>query len=115
MDKRNMSAVRMYKPQIETAPRDVIQGLQFRLFKNQISYVYQHSLMYRKKYDEVGIKPEDIKTPEDIKKVPFTTKEDLRKAQEANPPFGDVLCVPVEEGVRVFQTSGTTGIPLRVM
>jgi len=110
-----MPVVNMWKPQIETAARDLLQDMQFRLFQNQLRYVYQHSPMYKRKYDEVGLKPEDIKTPDDIKKVPFTTKEDLRKTQEENPPFGDVLCVPPEEGVRIFQTSGTTGNPVKVM
>jgi phenylacetate-CoA ligase len=105
----------MYKPQIEAASRDMIQDLQFRLFQDQLRYVYERSPMYRKKYDEVGLKPGDIKALDDIKKVPFTVKEDLRKTQEENHPFGDVLCVPPEEGVRVFLTSGTTGEPIKVL
>jgi phenylacetate-CoA ligase len=110
-----MIEVMMYKPQIETASREVIQDLQFRLFQNQLRYVYERSPMYRRKYDEVGLKPGDIKAVDDIKKVPFTVKEDLRKTQEENPPFGDVLCVPPEEGVRVFSTTGTTGEPIKVL
>lgn len=110
-----MPTIRMNKPQIETASRDVLLSLQLRLFQSQVRHVYESSPMYRRKYDAIGLKPEDIKTPDDIKKVPFTTKEDLRKSQEENPLFGDVLCVPTEEGVRTFQTSGTTGTPVRVL
>lgn len=107
--------VKMYRPEIETASRDFMQHLQLELFRNQLKHVYNNSMMYRRKYDAVGLKPEDIKTFDDIKKVPFTTKDDLRISQEENPPFGDVLCVPREEGVRVFQTSGTTGKPVKVL
>lgn len=105
----------MYKPQIETASRDVIQDLQLGLVKNQIRYVYEHSLMYKRKYDEAGIRPEDVKTLEDITKLPFTTKKDLLDSQEENPPYGDFLCVPAEEVVRCFQTSGTTGKPVKII
>jgi phenylacetate-CoA ligase len=69
--------------------------------------------MYERKFDEAGIRPEQIETSDDVKKVPFTTKEELRQSQEKDPPFGDFLCIPPEEGVRVFQTTGTTGIPVR--
>lgn len=104
----------MYKPRIETASREVLQDLQFRLFRNQLGYVYEHSPMYRRKYGELGLEPGDIKRWDDIRKVPFTTKEDIRVAEAENPPFGNMLCVPAEEIVRVFQTSGTTGEPIRV-
>lgn len=105
----------MYKPQIEAVSREVLEPLQLRLLQNQIRYVYKHSPMYKQKYAEVGLEPEDIKTLKDVSKIPFTTKEDLRKSQEENPPFGDFLCVPPEEGVRVFKTTGTTGKPLKVI
>ncbi len=105
----------MYKSQIEAASRAVIEDLQFRLFQKQLRYVYDHSPMYKRKYDEVNLKPEDIKTRDDIEKVPFTVKEDLRRSQEENPPFGDFLCVPSEQGVRCFETSGTSGAPVKVL
>jgi phenylacetate-CoA ligase len=105
----------MYRPQIETASRDLIQDLQLGLFRNQVRYVYANSPMYKQKYDAEGLKPEGIRTFDDITKVPFTTKEDLRRGQEENPPYGNVLCTPVEEGIRAFQTSGTTGTPVRVL
>lgn len=109
-----MARVKMYKPQIETVFREQIQDLQFSLFQNQIRYVYEHSPMYKRKFDEAGLMPGDVKTVDDIKRVPFTWKEDLRKSQEEKPPFGDFACVPPEEAVRYFQTSGTTGTPVKV-
>ena len=103
----------MYKPELETLPRDKLLEYQLRLFRNQMAHVYERSPMYRRKFDEAGVRPEDIKTLDDVRQVPFTTKEELRRSQEQHPPYGDCHCIPPEEGVRVFQTTGTTGIPVR--
>ena len=108
-----MEKVIMYKPELETMPRDKLVEYQVNLFRRQMAYVYERSSMYKRKFDEAGIRPEQIETSDDVKKVPFTTKEELRQSQEKDPPFGDFLCIPPEEGVRVFQTTGTTGIPVR--
>ena len=108
-----MEKVIMYKPELETMPREELAGYQLNLFRGQMAYVYERSPMYKRKFDEAGVRPEEIKTLEDVRKVPFTTKEELRQSQEEHPPFGDFLCIPPEEGVRVFQTTGTTGIPVR--
>jgi phenylacetate-CoA ligase len=105
----------MFKPEIESASRSELEELQLRLFQNQIRYVYKNSPMYRRKFDGAGLRPEDIKTWSDVRKVPFTVKEDLRKSQQEKPPFGDLLCVDPVEGVRVFRTTGTTGEPLRII
>jgi phenylacetate-CoA ligase len=108
-----MEKVIMYKPELETMPRDRLVEYQLNLFRKQMAYVYERSPMYKPKFDGAGVRPEEIKTLEDVRKVPFTTKEELRESQEKHPPFGDFLCIPPEEGVRVFQTTGTTGIPVR--
>jgi phenylacetate-CoA ligase len=108
-----MEKVMMYKPELETMPRDQLLEYQLNLFRKQMAYVYERSPMYHRKFDEAGIRPEHIKTLEDVGKVPFTTKEELRQSQEKHPPFGDFHCIHPTEGVRVFQTTGTTGIPVR--
>jgi phenylacetate-CoA ligase len=108
-----MERIIMWKPELETMPRDKLLEYQLDLFRKQMAYVYEKAPFYRKKFDEAGIRPEHIKNLYDVSKVPFTTKEELRKSQEDNPPYGDFLCIPPEEGVRVFQTTGTTGIPVR--
>ena len=110
-----MNQVRYWDKALETMPREKRENLQLERFKERMGYVYHKSPMYRKKYDEAGIKPSDIRTLSDISKVPFTVKEELRDSQKRNPPWGDFMCVPPEEGVRVFQTTGTTGIPVKVM
>jgi len=103
----------MWKPELETISRDGLLEYQLRLFRNQMAHVYERSPMYRRKFDEAGVRPQDIKTLDDVRRVPFTTKEELRRSQEQHPPYGDCHCIPPEEGVRVFQTTGTTGIPVR--
>ena len=103
----------MYRPELETMPREKLLEYQLQLFRKQVAYVYERAPFYRRKFDDAGVRPEHIKTLEDISKIPFTVKEELRRSQEEHPPFGDFHCIPPEEGVRVFQTTGTTGTPVR--
>jgi phenylacetate-CoA ligase len=108
-----MEKVIMYKPKLETMPRDQLLEYQLNLFRKQMAHVYNRSPMYKRKFDDAGVRPEHIKTLEDVSKIPFTIKEELRQSQEKYPPFGDFHCITPEEGVRVFQTTGTTGVPVR--
>lgn len=110
-----MDQVSYWNKPLETLPRDQLGELQLKRFQERMAYVYERSPMYRRKFDEAGIKPAHIRSLEDISRVPFTVKEELRESQAQHPPWGDFMCVPPEEGVRVFQTTGTTGIPVRVM
>lgn len=104
-----------WRKDMETLPREKLEQLQLQRFKERMKYVYERSPFYRRKYDAAGIKPEDIRTLRDIRHVPFTIKEELRESQAEHPPWGDCICIRPEEGVRVFQTSGTTGIPVKVI
>ncbi len=104
-----------WEEELETANRRDLEERQLSLFKHQMQYVYDNSIMYRKKFDRAGIKPADIQSLEDILRVPFTEKDDLRESQERHPPWGDFVCIPPEEGVRVFQTTGTTGTPVKII
>jgi phenylacetate-CoA ligase len=74
-----------------------------------------HSPFYKKRFQEADITPDKIRSLDDIKKLPFLTKEDLRKDQEAHPPWGSMLAVPLEETQRVHMTSGTTGTPIKIL
>jgi phenylacetate-CoA ligase len=103
----------MYRPELETMPREKLLEYQLDLFRKQMAYVYERAPFYRRKFDDAGMRPEHIKTLEDVSRIPFTIKEELRRSQEEHPPFGDFHCIPPEEGVRVFQTTGTTGTPVR--
>ncbi|MBT4264154.1 MAG: AMP-binding protein [Deltaproteobacteria bacterium] len=104
-----------WEEELETMNRPDLENLQLSLFKRRLQYVYNNSPMYRRKYDQVNITPDDIQTLDDIRKLPFTEKEDLRESQERLPPWGDFVCIPPEEGVRVFQTTGTTGKPVKIL
>ncbi|MGD8229849.1 MAG: phenylacetate--CoA ligase, partial [Desulfobacteraceae bacterium] len=110
-----MEEVTYWNKETETLPREKLEALQLQRFRGRMQYVYERSPMYQRKYDEAGIKPSDIQSLEDIQNVPFTVKEELRESQVKQPPWGDFPCIPPEEGVRVFQTTGTTGIPVKIL
>jgi phenylacetate-CoA ligase len=110
-----MDRVIYWKKEVETLPREQLEELQLHRFRERMQYVYERSPMYRRKYDEAGIKPSDIRTLGDIQHVPFTVKEELRESQTQHPPWGDFICIPPDEGVRVFQTTGTTGVPVKAL
>ena len=90
----------------ETLPREEIEKIQLERLKETVHRVYEKVEPYRKKMDEAGIKPEDIKSLDDLKKLPFVTKQDMRD----NYPFG-LFAVPKDELVRIHASSGTTGKP----
>ncbi len=105
----------MWNPIVETMPLEDLRKLQLHKFKRIFTYAYEKSPFYRRKFDQAGIKPEDIKTYDDIRRVPFTEKQETRQAQENKEPFpfGELLTVPVDEVTAYHQTSGTTGVPVR--
>ena len=96
----------IWDPKAETMSRDEIHEIQSRELRAVTQRVYENVPFYRKKMDEKGVTPQDIQTAEDIVKLPFTEKSDLRD----NYPFG-LFAVPREEIVRVHASSGTTGKP----
>ncbi|MDP2268225.1 MAG: AMP-binding protein, partial [Deltaproteobacteria bacterium] len=103
-----------WNPYTETLPREKLEAIEFSYFQNIFSYAKNNSNLYRDKLQ--GIEIGDLITREDIKKVPFTYKEELRKWQENVEPFpyGGLLGVPIEEVCTFRQTSGTTGKPVYV-
>ncbi len=102
-----------WNPILETLPPEKLQQLQLKKFQNIFKWAYEHSKFYHKLYSDAGIKPDDIKTFNDIRKVPRAEKSMLRAAQGKDPyPYGDILSVPLEEVTEYHQTSGTTGQPV---
>ncbi|MBU9189923.1 phenylacetate--CoA ligase PaaK [Burkholderia gladioli] len=91
---------------IETASRDELQALQLERLKWSLGHAYQHSPVYRRKFDEAGVHPDQLTTLADLARFPFTTKSDLRD----NYPFG-MFAVPQERISRIHASSGTTGKP----
>jgi len=96
----------IFNEEFETLPREALEALQIKRLKQVVQRVYHTVSFYRKAFDEAGVKPDDIKTLDDIKRLPFTTKQDLRD----NYPFG-MFSVPMSSVVRVHASSGTTGRP----
>ena len=94
----------MYQPEIETMPVEKIRALQSERLVKQVKHVYENVPYYRRLMDEKGVTPEDIHGIEDLHKLPFLTKADLREAY----PYG-LLAKPLSECVRIQSTSGTTG------
>ena len=93
-----------YQPQIETMPRAELQKIQLQKLQEQVARVYANVPYYRAKMDAAGVKPTDIRTLNDLSKLPFLSKDDLREAY----PFG-MLGAPLTDCVRIQSTSGTTG------
>lgn len=93
-----------YQPDIECASRDEIMALQSDRLVKTVNHVYKNVAYYRNLMEEKGVTPDDIKSIEDLHKLPFLTKEDLRDAY----PYG-LLAVPLSDAVRIQSTSGTTG------
>ena len=95
---------RYYQPEIETAPREKIIEIQNEKIVRQVRHVWDHVPYYRHLMEEKGVTPDDIKTIDDIKKLPFLSKADLRDAY----PYG-LLGTDLKDCVRIQSTSGTTG------
>jgi phenylacetate-CoA ligase len=93
-----------YDEKIETMPRAELEKLQLERLKSVVKLVYENVRSYRKKMDDAGIKPGDVKELSDLRKLPFTTKQDLRD----NYPFG-MFSVAQSEIVRIHASSGTSG------
>jgi len=95
-----------WNEKIETMPLKELRKHQLKKLRNIVKYCYDNTRFYREKFDRVGLRPEDIKTLDDLEKIPFTTKEDLRD----NYPFG-MVAVDLRDLVEVHASSGTTGNP----
>lgn len=93
-----------FSPEIETASRDYLHAIQSARLIKTVKRCYENIPFYKAKFDEIGLKPEDIHSIDDISKLPFTVKQDLRDHY----PFG-LFAVPRDELVRVHASSGTTG------
>jgi phenylacetate-CoA ligase len=99
----------IWNEEFETLPREALEALQLKRLKATVERVYETVPFYKKKFDEMGVKPAHVKTLKDLQLLPFTVKNDLRD----NYPFG-LFSVPMEQVVRVHASSGTTGKPIVV-
>ena len=94
----------MFNREYEAMPLNKMRELQLERLKWSIGHAYKNNAFYRKKFDDAGFHPDQFKTLDDMKRVPFLTKQDMRD----NYPFG-LFAVPMDKVVRVHSSSGTTG------
>ena len=99
----------IYNPQAECASREEIRARQLTLLQEQVAYTYEKVPWYRQRFDDIGLKPTDIRTHEDIQRIPFTDKSALREHY----PYG-LFAVPLDQIIRLHASSGTTGKPIVV-
>jgi phenylacetate-CoA ligase len=96
----------MFEPDIETMSQDRLRALQEERLLAMVRYAYDRVPLYRNRFHEHGLTPDDIRSLDDVQKIPFTTKNDLRDHY----PYG-ILAVPREDLIRLHASSGTTGKP----
>ena len=101
---------------IETLGREALTQIQLKKLQAMLVPILETNPFYREKLGEAGVtQPEDIRTLEDYRQLPFTTKDELSADGKAHPPYGTNLTFPRERYIRIHQTSGTTGEPLRCL
>jgi len=107
-----MSEKEYWNEEVETMPCGKLARLEEDLLLKEVEYIYAHSDFYRHRMDKANVSPKDIKRIEDIVKLPYTTKDDLRKSQMEYGGLGGHQCALREKIVRIQGTSGSTGRPL---
>ncbi|MBI1847077.1 MAG: phenylacetate--CoA ligase family protein, partial [Candidatus Rokubacteria bacterium] len=100
------------EPEIETASRATLTGIQDTRLREQVTHAWTSSPFYRHKLTAAGVTPEQVRTLADLPRLPFTTKDELKQDQADHPLWGTLLAVPFEDCLRVHMTSATTGRPL---
>jgi phenylacetate-CoA ligase len=100
---RNAESEYMFEPDVETMPKEKLARLQFERLKKTLRYAYENVAPIKRRFDQAGVAPGDLKSLEDIAKFPFTLKDDLRE----NYPFG-LFAVPLGKVARFHASSGTT-------
>ena len=105
-------ASRYLEPRLERASRAEMRRLQERRLREQVGHAAAHSPFYRRAFRAAGVTPRALRTLDDLRRFPFTSKDELKANQAEKPPWGDVLAVPFADVLRIHMTSATTGRPL---
>ncbi len=105
-------ASRYLEPDLERRSRAAMTRWQVQRLREQLRHAETHSPFYRRKFKAAGVKPARLPGLEDLRHLPFTTKDELKENQATRPPWGDLLAVPLADVLRVHLTSATTGRPL---
>lgn len=99
----------------ETLPREQLRALQLEKLQAMMAELWDKNRFYSNKWKAAGVEPRDIRSLDDLARLPMTMKSELMEDQAANGPFGTNLTYPIEKYTRLHQTSGTTGVPLKVL
>jgi phenylacetate-CoA ligase len=99
----------------ETLPREQLAALQLNKLQMMMGHLWGNNQFYTSKWKAAGVQPSDIRSLADLQRLPLTRKSELMDDQAAHGPFGTNLTYPLESYVRIHQTSGTTGVPLKVL
>jgi phenylacetate-CoA ligase len=105
------AGARYLEPRLERASRAALRALQLKRLRAQLAHAAAHSAFYRRTLEAARVTPR-LRTLDDVRGLPFTTKDELKENQAAHPPWGDLLAVPFEDVLRIHMTSATTGRPL---
>jgi phenylacetate-CoA ligase len=105
-----------WNPKHETLPREELQALQFLKLRRLCEWAYATTPFHKRAFDAAGFHPEQLKTLEDIRRIPFMTREDWMTSLQDKPLFGDILATDPVNAIRYHLTSGTSGrTPIRVL
>ncbi|HLI89259.1 MAG TPA: phenylacetate--CoA ligase family protein [Ktedonobacteraceae bacterium] len=105
-----------WNPKNETLPREELQALQFLKLRRMCEWAYATTPFHRRRFEAAGFHPEQLKTLDDIRRIPFMTREEWMESQLQTPLFGDMLATTPTNAIRYHLTSGTTGrTPIRVL
>ncbi len=96
---------------METLDPQALREIQTIKLRKQLDYVWERSPFYRRKLEAAGLRPEHVRELDDLPRLPFTEKDELRQRQEAEPPLGDYACTPLDGLLRIHASSGTSGRP----
>jgi len=110
-----MAEIEYFNQKVETASRDEMRMLQFKKLEALLKKVYTSNAFYQNKFSQSGIALSDVRSLDDLRKLPFTTKREFEDDQAEHPPFGTNLTEPLENYAQYHQTSGTTGKPLKFL
>lgn len=111
-----MSMLPIYKvgdPMLDRLPKAALRAIQSERLRTIVRYCFDNTEFWRRKFDEAGLAPSDVRGIEDLRRIPFCTKAELQADQAAHPPFGSYVGSDRTQWCKVFSTSGTTGKPLR--
>ena len=109
-----MKYKKLWNKEIELLSADALHGLHEKAFLKQYRYLLSSSPLYQEKFKKAGLALSDVRKLEDISKIPFTEKDELREAQLSCPPVGKHRACTIEKLARIYSSSGTTGIPTYV-